>query len=156
MKQLVTCLTALLGIATGSHAHATSWGDFDQNTSGLTVVIDSFWEVLNRVTVTCPLDGFLVVTASTTLSTTVRFPEKSIYVDYSITVNSRVPFGKHTYSVVQRIDDWADTPITMQRVVACSANQTKTLRFVANKDYDFGGASAIKPRLVVLFFDKRI
>ena len=147
----------------GNYAHATAWGDFSQSTSPLSVRISNSdhtdMTVLNTVTVTCPLNGFLVATASTLLVTAVPSPGDRMGVTLAITLDTTAPFGapQRALNTVQGPGaDALASAITIQRVVSCSINETKTLRFVASNLIDFGDAVAGNPRLVVLFFDKRI
>lgn len=110
--------------------------------------------IINRVKITCPADGFLVSTASAqiTLNTGGLAGEPSL--QYGITKNSTSQDINHHHLVSQYTASgtaWAS--VSYQRTDNCRANQRVNIRFVAHK-LDASSADAQKSNLTVVFYER--
>jgi hypothetical protein len=77
---------------------------------------------------------------------------------YSIARNSTAFDNTARYDfVIRAITDLAFVPIsTLMRVDACNAGQSVVYRFLAVKGVDVNQLTAVQPKLVVTFFQKKI
>ena len=149
--------------ALGSQAHATSWMDFDAAAvGGLGISADSANPtVINQVTVVCPATGFLVARANATAFLRNLTGQQKLvgFVVFFISREmKRDPFSDTV--VVQNLgpNTYANIPVSVQRVEACNAGETRTYYHTVHGSAGEGNVVAVegKPRLVVEFFDTRI
>lgn len=109
--------------------------------------------VVNAVTVTCPLAGFLISTASGQISMNTSGSAGEVDIQYGISKNSLAADINHHHLLRQYTDSgttWATAHY--QRIDSCTAGQTVSLRFVAHR-LGAAFADAQKASLVVLFVE---
>ena len=109
--------------------------------------------VVNAVTVTCPLAGFLISTASGQISMNTSGNAGEVDIQYGISKNSLAADINHHHLLRQYTDSgttWATAHY--QRIDSCTAGQTVALRFVAHR-LGAAFADAQKASLVVLFVE---
>lgn len=109
--------------------------------------------VINAVSVTCPLAGLLISTASGQISMNTSGSAGEVDIQYGISKNSVAADINHHHLLRQYTDSgttWATAHY--QRIDSCTAGQTVTLRFVAHR-LGAASADAQKASLVVLFVE---
>jgi len=135
-------------------ALATSWFDFSQSSSLVTITSTNFNNPtpLRRVTVICPANGHLVATAEAGFSLRPPVIPGKGWIRYSITMGPGI--DPNHYRNLQDYEPVSShsSPAGMFRVDRCQAGQQITYRFVAQR-VQAVSASAWQPRLVVEFFD---
>jgi hypothetical protein len=109
--------------------------------------------VINTVSVTCPLAGQLISTASGQISMNISGSAGEVDIQYGISKNSLAQDINHHHLLRQYTDSgttWGTAHY--QRIDSCTAGQTVTLRFVAHR-LSAASADAQKASLVVLFVE---
>jgi|GEM_PF-2666602 len=109
--------------------------------------------IVNAVTVTCPLAGLLISTASGQISMNTSGSAGEVDIQYGVSKNSMAQDINHHHLLRQYTDSgttWGTAHY--QRIDSCTAGQTVTLRFVAHK-LGAASADAQKASLVVLFVE---
>lgn len=164
---LLTSLTVAGALfALGGQAHATSWGDYSQSTSSVSVgaTNPSDTTVLNTVTVVCPaFDGWLVATADAEfISHALHALPTDGLIGYSITRDNVAPIASDNnhnklLSDEYMVQSYHYTSAGMQRVDSCTPGQSVTYKFVAwNWSSSNASLSAVYPRMTVQFISNTI
>jgi hypothetical protein len=105
------------------------------------------------VTITCPVDGYLVASAGAQYNLYPTSSPGGAGLAYSITRNSTGFDWSHYHYLTEYVQNNQYTPSSIQRTDICSAGSASTYRFVAHR-WSTATAStyAWQPSLVVKFF----
>ena len=154
---------ACLALTVNQNAFATSWFDFSQPNTSVSITGPDFAHTtrLNLVSATCPAAGFLLAQGSTQILLTPLAGNDTVQGGISIIRNGKPPFPAdpdHYSSIVASTPNGVNSvmPGFIQRIDRCTQGQTIQYRLVAWHENASDASNAFRPTLVVQFFSDRI